>query len=67
MPVVTLENLDASSTYPKPGIIACRIVERTHVNRREIVKIETEPLWHIEPTSGEMSFDVSLDQLIEFD
>jgi hypothetical protein len=27
VPVVTLENLDVSSTYPQSGIIACQIVE----------------------------------------
>jgi hypothetical protein len=67
VPVVTLENLDASSTYPQPGIIGCQIVERKHVNGREILKIDTETPWHIESTSGETSFEVSPEQLVEFD
>ncbi|MDQ3848976.1 MAG: hypothetical protein M3261_08495 [Thermoproteota archaeon] len=67
VPVVTLENLDASSIYPQPGVIGCQIVERKHVNGREILQIETERPWHIESTSGETSFEVSANQLVEFD
>jgi hypothetical protein len=67
VPAITLENLNASSTYPQSGIIACQIVERKQVSGREILKIETETSWHVESISGETCFDVSPNQLIEFD
>lgn len=66
LPVVTVENLDASNTYPQSGIIACQIIERRRVAGREILKIETEAPRHIESTVGEASFDVSPNQLVEF-
>jgi hypothetical protein len=67
VPIVTSESLDASSSYPRLGIIACQIVERRDVDGREVVKIETETTWHVESTTGETSFDVSPNQLVGFD
>ncbi len=65
VPVVTAKNLDASSSYPRAGVIACRIVERRDVYGREIVKVETETPWGVESTDGETRFDVSGSQLVE--
>ena len=67
VPIVTSENLDASSSYPQSGIIACQVVEKRDANGREVVKIETDTPWHVESKAGESCFDVLPDQLIEFD
>lgn len=67
VPVVTLKSLDDSSSYPQPAIIACQILDRREIDGREILKIDTETPWHIESISGASFFDVSPDQLIEFD
>jgi hypothetical protein len=66
-PVVSSENLDAGSSYPRAGVIACQVIERRNIDGREVVEIETELPWHIESTAGNSSFDVLPDQLIEFD
>jgi hypothetical protein len=67
VPVVTLSNLHANSTYPQPGVIACQIVERRKAGDREIVLADTELPWHIESTDGKTRFEVFDSQLIEFD
>ena len=67
VPIVTSESLDGSNSYPQSGIIACRIVDRRDVDGHEILKIETETPWHIESTTGETSFNVGRNQLVEFD
>jgi hypothetical protein len=66
-PVVSSENLDAGSSYPRAGVIACQVIERRNIDGREVVAVDTEMPWHIESTAGKSSFDVSPDQLIEFD
>ena len=67
VPVVRSASLDENSSYPQPGIIACQVVDRREIERREILRIETETLWHIESTTGESSFEVGSHQLVEFD
>src|SRR4051794_4144908 len=59
LPVVTLAWLDAKSSYPQPGIIACEVVETRQDDGREIVTINTERPWSVEATSGETRFEVS--------
>ena len=66
-PIVSSENFDACSSYPRAGIIACQVIGRRIIDGREVVGIGTEMPWHIESTAGELSFDVSPDQLTEFD
>lgn len=67
VPIVTSESLEPSSSYPQLGIIGCQIVERRDIDGREVVKIETETTWHVISTAGETSFDVSPDQVVQFD
>ena len=67
VPVVYSENLDAGSSYPRAGIIACQVIERKNIDGREVVGIGTEIPWHIESTTGKAFFDISPNQLIEFD
>lgn len=65
VPIVTTEDLDADSRYPRPGIIACQLVERRREDGREVAVIDTELPWHVEATTGETRFVVSSEQLVE--
>jgi hypothetical protein len=67
VPIVTLAWLDAGSSYPQPGIIACEVIDRRQDDGREVVAINTERPWHVEATSGETRFEVSPEQMVEFD
>jgi hypothetical protein len=43
IPIVTAEDLDAESRYPRPGVIACQVVERrVGMDATEVVIIDTE-------------------------
>jgi len=65
IPVVTLEDLDAGSAYPRIGIIACELVERQRFDGREIVKVDTAKPWAVESVDCKTSFDVLSEQLVE--
>ncbi len=53
VPVVTRADLDASSTYPQSGVIACQIIDRRLApDGREVVTIDTSLPWDIPSTSG---------------
>jgi hypothetical protein len=68
VPVVTAENLDAGSTYPRQGVVACRVLERrVEADEREIVVIDTEQPWGVEATTGETRFLVRPQQLVDLD
>ena len=62
-PVVSLEDLDASSSYPRQGWIGCEVIERDFVGGVEIVKINSARPWGIESVDGEQVFCVRSDQL----
>ncbi len=65
VPVVTLEDLNANSSYPRQGIVACRIVEKKRVDNREVFRVNTEEPWGVESTTGEVEFDIFPEQLLE--
>ena len=66
VPVVTRAELDMHSIYPQPGVIACRIIDRSlDIEGREIVTIDTSTPWTVESTSGTTRFDVFLNQLLD--
>lgn len=66
VPVVTVEDLDANSSYPRPGIIACELVERrVGPDSREVVVIDTETPWGVQATTGATRFIVYPEQLRE--
>ena len=64
VPVVTLEDLDEKSDYPRVGIIACEVVERKRVGLREVATIDTTKPWGLESVDGQSSFQVWSDQLV---
>ena len=63
VPVVSSENLDASSAYPQPGSIDCEVIERKFIGGVEIVTINSAKPWAIESVDGEEVFCVRSDQL----
>jgi hypothetical protein len=67
LPIVSSESLDAGSSYPRAGIIECRVTERRIHDGREVVVITTEMPWHIESTIGKSSFEVTPEQLVGSD
>ena len=67
VPVVSLEDLDAESNYPRPGLIACQVLERrAGADGREVVVIDTELPWHVAATTAQTRFEVRPEQLEEF-
>jgi hypothetical protein len=67
-PVVTLEELDASSEFPRACAIACTVLGRAPgCDGREIVTIDTSNPWGVGATDGMTVFEVQTDQLVEMD
>lgn len=65
VPVITHEDLDENSTYPRPGSIACEIMEQYPVSGgSEILIIDTSKPWGIETTTGETIFEVDAAQVL---
>ena len=65
VPVITEENLDEKSIYPKDGFIACIIDESIEGNsKEEIVTINIEKPWGICAESGETIFKVFRNQIV---
>jgi len=59
VPVVTAEDLDADTEYPKPGTVRCEILKRYRNEKgQELVFITTDRPIHIESTQGASEFTV---------
>jgi hypothetical protein len=58
--IVTDENVDANSDYPRPGVLGCEV--RDH--HGEVFVIDTTMPWGIEATTGETRFEVRQEQLV---
>ncbi len=64
--IVSKEFLDAQTTYPQQGVIACEIIQRRFdVSGREVIRIDTKRPWYVESVDGITEFDVSTDVLSE--
>ncbi|HVZ37772.1 MAG TPA: hypothetical protein VHI13_00700 [Candidatus Kapabacteria bacterium] len=64
LPIVTSENFDRNIAYPRPGMIACRIVEYLcDPGRRARVVVDMEEPWHVESTAGLTRFILHSEQL----
>ena len=64
--IVSAANLDAKTSYPQPGIIACEVVRRsTEIANRKVVRISTELPWHVESVDGSTEFDVLPESLTD--
>jgi hypothetical protein len=65
--IVSAARLDANTSYPQQGIIACEIVRRSRDDaEREIVRINSERPWLVESVDGLTEFDVLPNALVEF-
>ena len=68
VPVVTVEDLDAHSEYPRDGTIGCTLIDaRLADDGRELITVDTELPWGIESKVGQTRFEVFRDQVLEFD
>lgn len=67
VPIVSVEDLDAASDYPQPGVVACEVVRRTGAGADEVVEIDTERPWVIVATTGETRFEVRSEQIVNLD
>ncbi len=68
VPVVTTEDLDPNSDYPRPVIVACVIVaRRLDAAGSELVTIDTGTPWGVEAAGGETRFEVRAEQVVELD
>lgn len=65
---VSAEYLDAHTSYPQPGVIACEIVSRSRdATGREIVLVNTGRPWCVESVDGAMQFEVLPSSLVEWE
>jgi len=62
VPVVSLEDLDANSDYPRQGIIGCELINEEN----GLVQISTERPWGIDSTNGKYLFTVPTKLIVEF-
>ncbi|HRI68618.1 MAG TPA: hypothetical protein PK156_30530, partial [Polyangium sp.] len=54
-PVISAEDLGPDTSFPRPGMITCQLVER---RGDEVLVVDTAIPWGIEATSGETRFEV---------
>jgi hypothetical protein len=54
VPVVTKAHLDAASSFPRAGTIACIMVGRSERDCRQVVRIDTQTPWASNPRLGEV-------------
>jgi hypothetical protein len=65
VPVVTTEDLWSTSTYPRPGVIACEVeAEWKDGEGQSLARVSTELPWHVESTVGQTQFVVLASQLV---
>ncbi|MEO8043055.1 MAG: hypothetical protein ABI646_10625 [Acidobacteriota bacterium] len=67
VPVVTLSDLNESSSYPAEGVIGCEVLKGSLDTDIDIITVSTEQPWGIESTEGLLVFDLRSGQLIEVD
>jgi hypothetical protein len=64
--VVTKAHLDAASSFPESGYIACIVVGRNERDDgRQFVRIDTQTPWGIESTAGRNQLNALSEQLCE--
>ena len=67
VPVVTNAHLNAASSYPQSGLIACVVLGRSESDDgRQLVHIDVQTPWGIQSLAGRSRFDVFPEQLVEF-
>jgi hypothetical protein len=61
VPIVTLEDLDGASRYPRPGTIACELLEHDG----QTARVSTARPWDIHSVDGETEFEISVELLVD--
>jgi hypothetical protein len=65
VPIVTHDDLRATSLYPCEGAVQCeRVAAWTYIAERKLVQIDTDLPWHIESISGQTCFVVLASQVV---
>ena len=65
--LVSAEPLDANTSYPRKGVIAAEVVQRTvDATGRETIRVDTERPWHVESVDGVTQFEVLAESLVPF-
>jgi len=65
VPVVTVENLNEASDYPRPATIECEVVPAPSASQAAgLVTIDTSRPWGIETKDGTSKFVVRQSQLV---
>jgi hypothetical protein len=60
IPVVTREDLDADSKYPRPGTVRCEILKRYQDDKgQDLVCVTTNRPFSVQTTEGLSEFTVS--------
>lgn len=66
-PIVSAEDLDANTAYPREGVIPGEIVHRgPDASGREIIRINTEKPWDIGSVDEVYEFDVLPESLVKW-
>jgi hypothetical protein len=66
VPIVTAEDLDANSEYPREGVIAFELVRSwKDKDGRTIYTVNTGKPWGVQTIEGLTEFDILKDQVIE--
>jgi len=64
-PIFTEESLDAGSTYPRPGTIACEVIKSWRdESGRELFTIDTARPDGVEAEGGKSRFEILVGQII---
>ena len=62
--IVSTEELWATSTYPRPGSIACEVEEEWEDETgRPLLRVSTARPWSVESTTGETVFVIEPSQI----
>jgi hypothetical protein len=66
--IVTCDDVNSTTRFPHPAVIACEIVERsTTDSNMSAYLVDTELPWHVSSTEDKTKFDVLVDDLVEWE
>jgi hypothetical protein len=65
---LSIEDLYSTSTYPRPGVLSCEIIDyRRDESGQEIIVVDTNEPWYIASTDGLTQFEVAPASLVEWE
>jgi hypothetical protein len=67
-PIVSKEDLDADSSYPRPGVIGCEVTgRRRDESGGDIILVDTTRPWSVESVDGVTQFEVRPASLVKWE